>query len=182
MKNRSVGLRSLVLLVLALGWLTPGAVRAQEVSVETDGQVFTVTGLDLSFARDALVGHPSLPSVEEILNSVRVELGDFPSGYARYQEGAPSKIFSLAEIGDLPSNRFHASGIEVLSEAIVQMYNSRGVFGLYVTPDPQQIVPVSLTEFEDRRPAGQTTMGIMIWIAMVDETRTVAVGDRIAVD
>ena len=118
MKHRVVGFRSLVLFALIVGLLTPGWARGQGVTVESDGQVFTVTGLDLSYARQALYGHPSLPALDEILE-LQVELSDFPSGYARFQEGTPTKIFALGDIANLPSNQFHASGIEVISESIV---------------------------------------------------------------
>jgi len=182
------------LLVLALA---PLAMWAGEAAVPEGepGPAFDVAELKLSYGgfddeRHALhKGHPGLPSVE-MLGAVQVTLGKLPAGYVSARPGVETATFTLSDVAGLELKKFFASAILSIEEQLVAHFNRQNLVGIFVAPHPDDIV-VELTieegvrkisDQEDRRPATNKALRLLVWTGVATQVRTVASGTRIAKD
>ena len=161
------------LLILAAAAGQTGAQPLPE-ALETDGPVFEVERFGLRYA---LGPHPELPRVRRLLR-LEVELGQTNTGFVAPREGVPTVSFALQDVQDRPLESYHASAVQVILETIFGALNKRGIGGVFVGPDPQDIDAAG----KDVRPENRRTLRILITVAVVTELRTLASGDRIEPD
>jgi len=137
---------------------------------ETDGKAYTVTGLIIEYAQD----HPAHLAPEELLDQ-KVELLRTLNGFVSPRPGDVNSRVRLMDIPDLTEQRFYASALRKMCAGIVQHFNEANLIGVYVSPDPSQI---DIRTGDDFRPAGQTTLKIVVRTAIIANVRTVAGGER----
>ena len=152
-----------------------------EAEPERDGNAFVVSGIELEYARP----HPDLP-MAGVLRTTVVRLTPTSTGYVGPLSGAP---LVEVEIGELASDgpvRLHASGVQAVMEAVFNRLSGQGggasgedLLGVYVTPDPNQLVLTPATGGTDRRAEDDTSLRLQIYTARVAALRTIASGDRI---
>lgn len=152
-------------------------------AIAADGPAYPVSGFEFAYLRDL----EALPTQDQ-LDEIEIQLTPTPTGYVAPREGAENVQLKLGEIGRLPqTNQLHASAVNHAAAAVVRDFNDRGIIGVLVSPDPNQIQ----VEFNDRgaatwgadlRNAGNQTLRLIVRTNIVSELRTVASGDRIAGD
>ncbi len=115
--------------------------------------------------------HPELPLLESF-RDLALPL--------TVQEGTVVPVsgagLTLDELSSLRGMGISPDAINAVSDAIVRELNRRGIVGVLVAPDPNDIDPMT---GEDRRAQGADLV-LRIWVGVVTETRTVASGDRLA--
>ena len=136
-----------------------------------DGPRYPVSRFGLRYLHE---GHPGHPPSKRLMR-LKITLGRTPQGYVAPQVGIPPVTIGLAEVGERPLEYYYASAIQTILERIRDELTDRGLFGVYVTPDPQDITPTG----EDLRPEDRTALRILITTAVVTELRTLASGERI---
>ena len=152
----------------------PAATSAPATQAPDDGPRYKVTEFQLAYGRP----HPDLPALSKVKEQ-QVSLGVKPDGYVAPR---PGLAIIRVQIGDVPvmaSPYFYASAIQAIDSAIVAYYNKVGLIGIYVAPDDTQI---RLEDSKDLRPAGQTTLRLMVWAATVSQVRTLASGQRVPME
>lgn len=137
--------------------------------LESDGEVYVVDPLEIEYAR----AHPSHPDLADILD-LEVQLLETPQGYAAPRPGLPTITLRLSEVESLADNRLSASALTTIAQAIVTEFNARGIIGVLVAPDPEQIDGQTGT---DLRVEG-SGLKLLIWTAIVRDVRTIASGQR----
>lgn len=144
-----------------------------------DGPAYAVTAFEFATLRDL----PGLPTQDE-LNDITVELLPTPTGYAAPRPDADNLAVRLGDLDQLPLGTLHASAANHVAAAVVRDFNNRGIIGVLVSPDPNEI-QVDFTDEgtavwgADLRDPGNTTLRLIIRTNIVSEMRTVASGDRI---
>lgn len=98
---------------------------------------------------------------------------------------------TLKAWGGDPPPTFTAAALFRVNERIVGFFNSRDIYGIFVTPHQRDIQqkyerddegrPVGV-EFVDLRPKDQTDLRILVFVGRVADVRTLAAGDRIPGD
>jgi len=149
-----------------------------------NGPAFEVSAFELSYGSHA--GHPGLPSTAELLRA-QMTLGKVADGYVAVRPGVASVTIQLS--APPKPGRFYASAIQSISRQMLALLNARGIGGVFVAPDPKDIVEqrsrkggkVQVT-LKDRRPANRKALRIVIWTGVVTEVRTLASGNRVATD
>ncbi len=149
------------------------APEAAETPID-DGPVFVIRSFDVDYARP----HPTHPPIGPLLER-EIRLGRTESGYVGPRPGVATTTIWLSELPVLEEQRFHATAIRAVNEAIVEHFNDLGLIGVYVLPDPNDIDARTL---EDRRPAGDESLGLLVWTGRVTQLRTVATGERVKGD
>jgi hemolysin activation/secretion protein len=139
-----------------------------------DGLPYDVTAFELAYARE----HPEHPPIEELMN-LEVELGQVAGGFVAPREGIPHVRIELADVPLISPQVFYGSAIRTIDERIVEEFVGRGLAGVLVLPDEEEIDPHSS---RDLRPEGQTGLRIVIWTGRLLEYRTYAAGERIPED
>src|SRR5690606_29985918 len=91
--------------------------------------------------------------------------------------GAEPVTISLQDLtgAQRAPRRFSVSAINAIGARIVSELNRRGIIGVLVAPDTDQIDPQSLA---DRRPQGLQTLNLDIWTRTVSQVRTLGAGQR----
>ncbi|MEM6458188.1 MAG: hypothetical protein AAF710_02220 [Planctomycetota bacterium] len=192
--------------VAAPGSLAPVAVSATAppdavTATAADGPAYRVIGFDFAFLRR----DPGLPTAAELFD-LPLQLVATPTGYiappADLPADAPSLMTTLGGIaglppapgslslrdasGDpLPGVMLHASAVNAAAAAVVRAFNDRGLIGVLVSPDPDQIEVAfdddGTPRFgNDRRAPGNSVLRLLVRTNVVGEQRTVARGDRLA--
>lgn len=141
--------------------------------VDTDGMKYPVSAIKLEYSRE----HPGHPSLHDV-RSVRVELVRTAEGLIAPRKGDKATAFRMWDFDKLDNVNFYGSAIRKLSVSIVGHFNDMGIIGVFVGPDPNQIN----SRGEDLRPAGDTSLTLIIRTAVISEIRTLASGDRIDVE
>jgi len=159
-QERSVATRQLV----------DAAISATAQPEEADGQEYAVTGLIIEYQTD----HPGLPSPEELVE-VKAPLLRTMAGFIAPRKYELSSEIRLLDIPALTENRFYTSAIRKLCVSLVSYFNDEGLIGVYVGPDPAQIA----RDGSDLRPDGQTTLKLIVRVAIVETLRTVADGPHV---
>jgi len=149
-------------------------VKVEPVPLETDGPRYQVTKLDLVYEHD----HADLPSLIQ-LGQVGMNLVLTETGYVAAREGLSAHYITISDIdkqmGQLPQYWFYASAVRSMAEAIVLHLNQRGLIGVFVGPDPDQI-----EDGEDERSSDDTSLRLVVRTVIVTESRTLASGERVA--
>jgi hemolysin activation/secretion protein len=136
-----------------------------------DGPAYTVGRFDIAYGQT----NPDLPPIE-VFESLQVRLGEVASGYVAPREGVPTVTLRLDEVPYLSRQVFYASAIGRIDAAIVEHLQGRELLAVFAQPDPEDIHPET---GEDLRDADRTTLRLVVWVGMVRELRTLAVGERI---
>lgn len=148
--------------------------QAAPAADERDGRAYPVSRIDLVYGSD----HPQHPPVDPIYTKLRVRLVATPDGYTAARSAEAGTSLSLAELNARPADApaaLYGSAIQLIARRVVAHYNDRGFIGITVGPHPEDIDAAA----NDRRPAGQTALRMVIRIGVVGEMRTVAAGERV---
>ncbi len=160
----------------------PAQVTAKAVvpaQVINDGPTYSVSPLVVRYA------HPAAGQVPiSKINSMSVVLGLKPSGYVTAyattvggQRVLRTDVQIIhAKLGLLAQGsvqKFHATAIRSLSRQIVAFLNTHGQVGVYVS-----VYGKDIANGKDIRPAGDTTLHLQVYTAVVTTVRTVASGGR----
>ena len=113
-----------------------------------------------------------LPSLEDLL-PINVALRQTPTGYAAPRPG--EKPWPVAIGAEAAPAAFHASALGAIARAVLGKLHDRGLLGVYVGPNPEDI---ALREERDLRDEGNHTLRLEVWVGRIQNVRTVAVGDR----
>ena len=160
----------------------PAQVTAKAVvpaQVINDGPTYAVSPLVVRYA------HPATGQIPiSQIDSMSVVLGLKPSGYVTAyattvggQRVLRTDVRIIhAKLGLLARGsvqKFHATAIRSLSRQIVAFLNSHGQVGVYVS-----VYGKDISNGKDIRPAGDTTLHLQVYTAVVTRVRTVASGGR----
>ncbi len=168
--------------VLVFGWCSGGVLAQSDqpeshrvvATVERDGLGYPVTDLVYQYP----LGHPDLPDLA-VLDRVVVPLTVVDGGYIAPIEDGRIELVRLGDLGADGVVVVYGSALAAINQGIRGYLESEfGLIGHLVTPNAEEIA--YQTSRQDLRPAGQTTLTILVWRAVVGEVRTVAHGDRIA--
>lgn len=135
---------------------------------------FPVDSIDLVYQEE----HPGHPTIDEMMN-VRVELTRMESGWVAARAGGESETITLAEIPSLDQQQFYASALRSIVLALRDEMINRDLLGVYVAVDPQDILSA---DFVDNRNINDNSLTILLFTGIVREVRTLASGDRIAIE
>lgn len=192
----------LVATVMMLGWAGVRMAPAQEadetppaqaagddlpVATPRDGQAYPISAITLRYEKELA----NQPSIEELMQA-EVVLVRTPTGYiappsnqagAERTSGgaAPGSSLVNVKLTRIPAlgvTDFHGSALRAIALGIVQQFNDRNIVGVYVRPDASQIDDTG----KDLRPAGQTSLTLLVATAHVSQIRTLAQGERVPVD
>ncbi len=139
--------------------------------VNPDGNVFSVGELTLAYFRE----HPKQPGLDE-LGQLEVTLGVTGDGYVSAREGIPGETLSLAQLGDGTVRRMYASAITEVMRVIVNEFKSSTIIGVFVAPDPTQLI---LREGGIDYREGEPGLTLVIYTARVTRVRSIASGERV---
>ena len=160
----------------------PAQVTAKAVvpaQVINDGPTYSVSPLIVRYA------HPAIGQIPiSKINSMSVVLGLKPSGYVTaYATGAGGQRVLRTDVRIIHAKlgllargsvqKFHATAIRSLSRQIVAFLNTHGQVGVYVS-----VYDKDIANGKDIRPAGDTTLHLQVYTAVVTRVRTVASGGR----
>ena len=103
-----------------------------------DGPAYPVSGIRLRYSLE----NPSLPPLDGVMN-LSVSLGQTDQGYVEPRAGAETVTLRLADIGAGGTAKviFYQSAIRSVGSQIVHFLNTRGIYGVFVSPDPDDIPP-----------------------------------------
>jgi hypothetical protein len=149
----------------------PWASGAAPVPVSRDGALYRVSRFELRYGRD----HAAHPPLDEV-RRLEVELGWTLEGFVAPRDDVPRESVHLDEVERGNRQLFYASAIRAVNERIFEYFNDRGIQGVVVVPDPQDIEPRSNA---DLRPPDRSALRLVIWTGQLEELRTFASGDRI---
>ncbi|HEB90357.1 MAG TPA: hypothetical protein ENI85_12370, partial [Deltaproteobacteria bacterium] len=171
-------------LTAALGLGLLGAVLGTPFAASAEAQVlllpdrsapavYPVSRLELSYAGDAR----DLPPLDDIV-PVEVRLRQTDIGWAAPR---PDETGTLLRIGgpDSGTVRLEPSGLSRVLAAIVEALNGEGLYGIDVRPASNDI---DLETERDLRPAGSTTLHLIVHVGRIERVRTIAIGDRVRDD
>jgi hemolysin activation/secretion protein len=173
------------------GAATREAAATSQPAVE-DGPAYPISAFDVRYKAE----NASLPPVS-VITARPITLGVIDGEYVvppalerkwvQLQGGAvksamaykPRQIearqVTLDQLNDAAVDQFHTSAIWAVNEQIKSYLNERGVIGVYVAPDPDDVD----TSGKDQRPADKKSLGVVIYTGVVREVRTVASGERV---
>ena len=172
---------------LAAGLLAVAALAAASYAGAPQGEpgpALQVNRFRLSYAQ-VDQGHPGLPDLKDI-ETLPLSLGKVAGGYVAPKPGLETVTITLAEVPELPLKKFYASAIVSIEEQIVRWFNRRGLVGVFVAPDPRDLVVIVKVEdgkrklvARDDRPAKRKDLRLVVWVGIVTKIRTVASGARV---
>jgi len=144
-----------------------------------DGPAYPINEFEFVTLRD-LSGLPTQAQLDQIT----VQLLPTPTGYVAPRVGENNITVRLGDVNALPLETMHASAANHVAAAVVRDFNARGIIGVLVSPDPNEI-QVDFTDEgaavwgADQRAPGNSVLRLLIRTNIVSELRTVANGDRI---
>lgn len=161
-------IRGLWLLAVAMaagawGW------NAAAAGASVDGPTYPVSQFELVYEQ-RVAGQPNLAELADL----EVTLGVADNVYVEPGKDVPTIKVPLKALSSPKPSQFHGSALRAIAARIVEAFNQRGVIGVYVRPDEQQIDDTG----RDRRPRAQTTLTLRIYTARLDRLRTVATNDQ----
>lgn len=162
-----------IALLASACWLIPaGPARAQNGGEDAAAsQSYPISRFELRYVRE----HPQLPPIDE-LTHVPVTLGVAPDGTLVAPDVGESTVRrTLAELSGDEVRQYSPDALQRVFQAISDALMRRGYMGVYVAPDPIQITEGGA----DERPAGETSLRIMVVVGVVDDMRTLARRERI---
>ena len=161
--------RLLFVLVLVL---VPAAVSDAQLQADPDldGYVYDYEVLRIRFA----TRHPDLPLIES-LYGLSTQLLETEDGFIapRDAEGLVGRSVSLGELVGMRDRTISTSAVNLVAATIVREFQRRGISGVLVAPDPDQIDPATA---EDLRDFEDPEFRLLIWVGVVADMRTIASG------
>ncbi|MEM0983979.1 MAG: ShlB/FhaC/HecB family hemolysin secretion/activation protein [Planctomycetota bacterium] len=146
-----------------------------------DGNAFPISRIDLEYSND----HPQLPPAER-LRGRTVLLTPTPTGYTVPRDGATIVRVSIERLTEDGPVRMHASGIQAVMDAVFEgltndpeLTGNLDLIGVFVTPDPNQILLTRENGGTDLRGGGDTALTLQVFTARVAAVRSIASGDRV---
>ncbi len=153
----------------------PPPAPVPQMSARSDpGPVYRVGAFELLYA-DA---HPELPPLDELAQT-EVVLGHGPWGYTAPGPGVDTRTIRLSDAFASSDYAFQPGAILAVNQAIVRALNERGFVAVLSEPDQRDI---ELHTGADQRPAGRTTLRIVVHVGRVKDARTFASGQRVHPD
>jgi hemolysin activation/secretion protein len=137
------------------------------VAIPADGKSYPVTELDLKYKYP----HPDLPLIGELLDT-EVSLGVVADGYVGPRPGVSVAPVKLGEIGKAGSVRLYRSAIQAIYSHVLKQLNSRGIIGVFVVVNPDDI-----TEKDEDIRKERTSLTLLVVTSVVERVRTVDVGE-----
>lgn len=119
--------------------------------------------------------HPDLPSFEQ-LREAPVRLGVSSVGYVAPREGGPSVVLKLGDVIEGTQGVFFRSAVDEVRRALVAELNARGVIGVFVQLDPEDVDEAA---DKDLRPATRSELGVVIWTGKIKSLRSIGTGERL---
>lgn len=107
-----------------------------------------------------------------------ITLGRVRGGFVAPREGVPNVALTLAELSSDQPRGFYGSAIKHIGETVRDHLNRRNLIGVFVAPHPEDI---SETTGEDQR-RDSKRLRMVIYTGRVKEVRTLASGERIALE
>jgi hypothetical protein len=155
--------------------------KIEVTTVEGEGKAYPVTELKIEY----LFPHPQLPSVDELLNT-EVQLGVVDGGYVAPRTGIELVRVKLGDIGKGPVKKIFRSGITAIYGGVLRFLNSKGIIGVFVVVNKNDI---QIDERDSKRDRDArlvegsedvykyTSLNIQIVTSVVKDIRTVAIGE-----
>jgi len=137
-----------------------------------EGDRYEVSAFHLRYANE----HPDRPALEDLM-ALEVTLGLAEGAYVSPQPGVPTVTVSIADLSAPGRARrdFSAMALNTIADRIVKELNRRGIVGVLVAADPEQIDPDNA---QDIRPPDVRTLNLDIWTRSLSEIRTLGAGGR----
>jgi hypothetical protein len=137
-----------------------------------DGPSYEVTTFVLRYAHE----HPDQPPIEDLEN-LDLKLGELNGTFVAPRDEVPVVELRMSDLtgAQRAGRKFSVSAINAIGARIVQALNARGIIGVMVAPDADQI---DLTTLKDKRAAGVKTLNLDIWTREVKQVRTLGQGPR----
>ena len=149
----------------------PKATPAAKPQPVNDGADYKVSKFELSYGRE----HPDHPPVEQFMQ-IPIVLGKTAKGYVVPRAGVASATIRLADFKGARAETFYATAIRRINEELVAAFNRKGLVGIFVAPHQDDL---EAKTGKDNRKAGNTTLRLVVWSAMVSRIRTLGAGERI---
>lgn len=130
--------------------------------VDPDGRAFDVSRIDLRYAGSRGDRVPL-----KRLGDTKIELGWTEEGYVSPRAGIPTVGISFDEIAAQPVERYRASAIVAIGEAIGKALRELGVAGAFAIVDPADIGGTVVSEMRDLR-EDRTALTMLVY-SDVDE-------------
>lgn len=117
------------------------------------------------------LAHPDLPALDA-LAGVGVTLARSEGGaWTAATPGGETLTLRAVPAG----SRFDVGALRAAVNAIVQWFNDRGIYGVWVAFDGVEATPTGLF---DGRPQGERAATLVVWASQIAEVRTLARGSR----
>ncbi len=178
-RGASLACNSFLLAAVVVAFLA--GVAGAAAAAPDDGPAYPLSAIQLRYS----VENPALPRLDDVMN-LEVSLGQTDKGYVEARAGVETVTLRLKDIGAGESAKveIHRSAIRSVGAQIVQFLNKRGLYGVLVSPDPDDIPPETGQDLRpQKRPAAeQQVLRLVIYVGKVTRTRTIASGDRIPAD
>jgi hemolysin activation/secretion protein len=143
-----------------------------EAPVESTPLVFAIDTIQID------VQTPGLPALSPAEITVMLKAADHGYVAGGSDTATSATTTTLDQIGRLPDNRFKASAIRAISQAVTRAYNARGFGGITVAIDPNQID----AQGKDLRSPDDRSLRLLVRALLVTRVTTEAVGDRFQSD
>lgn len=133
----------------------------------SDGKAYPITGLNIGYKAQ----QPEAPPISELMN-MEVKLGVVDDGYVSPRAGVQIATIKLGDIGKSGPQKIYRSGIAAIYGQIVKFYNARGIIGVFVVVDANDID----ANDNDIRPADRKALQLVVVTSTVKQVRTVELG------
>lgn len=124
------------------------------------------------FAFSYGLAHPALPSVDE-LNSMSFAAARNGNVFSGPAAGGAESL----TLGNIPvGSRFDADALRTVAQEVVRWYNSRGLYGVWVT---YRDIEASAAGLVDNRSLDDARVAhLVVWASQISEVRTLARGSK----
>ncbi len=119
---------------------------------------------------------PRLSEVEQYADVELARVGAQTNIYAAPTPGVNWPPVKLRDLSQRTPQKYRASGITAVNQAIVKYLNSRGLAGVYVAVDPEDLKVEEVngkTVVKDLRPINRTDLHLVIATGEIAEVRTI---------
>jgi hemolysin activation/secretion protein len=136
-------------------------------AIPADGKSYPVTELKVAYKYP----HPELPGIGELMET-ELNLGVVADGYVAPRPGVAVAPVRLGDIGKAGPAKLYRSAIQAIYSHLLKQINSRGIIGVFVAVDPDDIT----SKDEDIRKE-RTSLTLLVVTSVVKQVRTVAIGE-----
>lgn len=143
---------------------------------EADGGRHRITDIDFRYT----IRNPDHPDQAALLDTI-VVLQETEEGFIAPREGYEPTRLRLADLPEMESHWFFDSALALIAPSAVQRLQTLGFIGIYVEPDPQDFAVID-GRVVDRRPADRTELTLLVTTGVVNDVRTVGMGDHLPED